>query len=184
MLAFRNCSTFSAKSQGSRTTPVHRVRSVPYSRGYAKREVPPGVKVKETTGLVGLDVNPFWREDLMELYDRILHEIKAVPEKAGYRVAVERLYNHRLKIVSSTNDYEDVEEQFYNTQVEQLLEHARDELELIPIMLEAKPWETDPEVYEPGILVVQTIDDPFTAYDLNPGQPEEMRVGSAQGKAA
>ncbi|KAE9464819.1 hypothetical protein C3L33_03274, partial [Rhododendron williamsianum] len=46
-------------------------------------------KVKETTGIVGLEVVPNAREVLIKLYAKTLKEIEAVPEDEGYRKAVE-----------------------------------------------------------------------------------------------
>ncbi|RWR81483.1 ETC complex I subunit [Cinnamomum micranthum f. kanehirae] len=54
-------------------------------------------KVKETTGIVGLDVVPNAREVLISLYTKTLNEIKAVPEDEGYRKAVESFTKHRLQ---------------------------------------------------------------------------------------
>ncbi|KAK7251061.1 hypothetical protein RIF29_33936 [Crotalaria pallida] len=55
-------------------------------------------KVKQTTGIVGLDVVPNAREVLIGLYSKTLNEVKAVPEDEGYRKVVESFTNHRLKV--------------------------------------------------------------------------------------
>ncbi len=55
-------------------------------------------RVKETTGIVGLDVVPNAREVLIGLYTKTLKEIQAVPEDEGYRKAVESFTTQRLKV--------------------------------------------------------------------------------------
>ncbi|CAA0810898.1 Probable NADH dehydrogenase [Striga hermonthica] len=46
-------------------------------------------KVKETTGIVGLDVVPNARKLLVRLYNKTLEQLKAVLKEEGYRMAVE-----------------------------------------------------------------------------------------------
>ncbi|KAK9103744.1 hypothetical protein Sjap_020998 [Stephania japonica] len=94
-------------------------------------------KVKETTGIVGLDVVPNAREVLISLYTKTLHEIKAVPEDEGYRKAVESFTRHRLKACEEEEDWELIEKRLGCGQVEELIEEARDELTLIGKMIGA-----------------------------------------------
>jgi len=54
--------------------------------------------VKETTGIVGLDVVPNAREVLILLYTKTLKEIQAVLEDEGYRKVVESFTTQRLKV--------------------------------------------------------------------------------------
>ncbi|KAL5984769.1 hypothetical protein ACLOJK_041391 [Asimina triloba] len=93
-------------------------------------------KVKETTGIVGLDVVPNAREVLISLYTRTLDEIKAVPEDEGYRKAVECFTKHRLNICQQETDWEHIEKKIGCGQVEELIEEAEDELKLIAKMIE------------------------------------------------
>lgn len=92
-------------------------------------------KVKETTGIVGLDVVPNAREVLIGLYSRTLKEIQAVPEDEGYRKAVESFTRHRLKVCQEEEDWEQIEKRIGCGQVEELIEEARDELTLIAKMI-------------------------------------------------
>ncbi|KAK9147386.1 hypothetical protein Scep_006143 [Stephania cephalantha] len=92
-------------------------------------------KVKETTGIVGLDVVPNAREVLISLYTKTLHEIKAVPEDEGYRKAVESFTRHRLKVCNEEEDWEAIEKRLGCGQVEELIEEAQDELTLIGKMI-------------------------------------------------
>uniref|UniRef100_A0A803N8Q0 Uncharacterized protein n=1 Tax=Chenopodium quinoa TaxID=63459 RepID=A0A803N8Q0_CHEQI len=66
-------------------------------------------KVKETTGIVGLDVVPNAREVLISLYTKTLKEIQTVPEDEGYRKAVESFTRHRLKVCEEEPDWEIIE---------------------------------------------------------------------------
>ncbi|MBA0685299.1 hypothetical protein Goari_012968 [Gossypium aridum] len=92
-------------------------------------------KVKETTGIVGLDVVPNAREVLIGLYNKTLKEIQAVPEDEGYRKAVESFTRHRLKVCQEEEDWEMIEKRLVCGQVEELIEEARDELTLIGKMI-------------------------------------------------
>lgn len=91
-------------------------------------------KVKETTGIVGLDVVPNARAVLISLYTKTLNEIKTVPEDEGYRKAVESFTNHRLKVCQEEEDWEQIEKRLGCGQVEELIEEAQDELKLISML--------------------------------------------------
>ncbi|CAD5196879.1 unnamed protein product [Musa acuminata subsp. malaccensis] len=75
-------------------------------------------KVKETTGIVGLDVVPNAREVLVSLYNRTLKEIQAVPQNEGYRKAVESFTRHRLQVCQEEGDWEAIEARLGCGQVE------------------------------------------------------------------
>ncbi|KAK4363019.1 hypothetical protein RND71_018260 [Anisodus tanguticus] len=108
-------------------------------------------KVKETTGIVGLDVVPNAREVLINLYRKTLDEIKAVPEDEGYRKAVESFTRHRLSVCQEEEDSEMIEKRLGCGQVEELIEEAQDELKLIGHMNEWKPWGI-PDDYECEVI--------------------------------
>ncbi|MFS7949691.1 putative NADH dehydrogenase [ubiquinone] 1 alpha subcomplex subunit 5 [Helianthus anomalus] len=92
-------------------------------------------KVKETTGIVGLEVVPNAREVLIDLYNKTLTEIQRVPEDEGYRKAVESFTRHRLSVCEQEEDWESIEKKLGCGQVEELIEEARDELKLIDKMI-------------------------------------------------
>lgn len=108
-------------------------------------------RVKQTTGIVGLDVVPNAREVLIELYSKTLKEIKAVPEDEGYRKAVESFTKQRLKVCQEEEDWELIEKKLGCGQVEELIEEARDELTLIGKMIEWDPWGV-PDDYECEVI--------------------------------
>ncbi|KAL5540280.1 hypothetical protein UlMin_024449 [Ulmus minor] len=108
-------------------------------------------KVKQTTGITGLEVVPNAREVLIELYSKTLKEIEAVPEDEGYRKAVESFTRHRLKVCREEEDWESIEKRLGCGQVEELIEEARDELTLIGKMIEWDPWGI-PDDYECEVI--------------------------------
>lgn len=108
-------------------------------------------KVKQTTGIVGLDVVPNAREVLIGLYSKTLKEIQAVPEDEGYRKAVESFTRHRLKVCQEEEDWEKIEQRLGCGQVEELIEEAQDELKLIAKMIEWDPWGI-PDDYECEVI--------------------------------
>ncbi|EXC05948.1 putative NADH dehydrogenase [ubiquinone] 1 alpha subcomplex subunit 5 [Morus notabilis] len=108
-------------------------------------------KVKQSTGIVGLAVVPNAREILIDLYNKTLKEVQAIPEDEGYRKAVEHFTHHRLKICQEENDWEVIEKRLACGQVEELIEEASDELLLISKMIEWQPWDI-PSDYECEVI--------------------------------
>ncbi|XP_044467273.1 probable NADH dehydrogenase [ubiquinone] 1 alpha subcomplex subunit 5, mitochondrial isoform X2 [Mangifera indica] len=92
-------------------------------------------KVKQTTGIVGLDVVPNVREVLINLCSKTLREIPAVPEDEGCRKAVESFTRHRLKVFQEEEDWEMIEKRLGCGQVEELIDEAQDQLKLIDKMI-------------------------------------------------
>lgn len=80
-------------------------------------------------------------QTLTELYNRTLTAVKDVPADAAYRVNIEKTTKHRLAILEKSNDIADVEAKFGIGQIEEVIEIAQDELDLIPHMAAWKPWE-------------------------------------------
>ncbi|XP_072969250.1 probable NADH dehydrogenase [ubiquinone] 1 alpha subcomplex subunit 5, mitochondrial [Typha angustifolia] len=108
-------------------------------------------RVKETTGIVGLDVVPNAREVLISLYSRTLKEIQTIPKDEGYRKAVESFTRHRLQVCQEEEDWEKIEKRIGCGQVEELIEEAEDELKLISKMIEWDPWGV-PDDYECEVI--------------------------------
>ncbi|CAH2070198.1 unnamed protein product [Thlaspi arvense] len=100
-------------------------------------------KVKQTTGIVGLDVVPNARAVLIDLYTKTLKEIQAVPEDEGYRKAVESFTRHRLNVCKEEEDWEVIEKRLGCGQVEELIEEAQDELTLIGKMIGSQKLDTE-----------------------------------------
>ncbi|KAG6483967.1 hypothetical protein ZIOFF_060760 [Zingiber officinale] len=112
------------------------LRRVLLGGGWRAMSTQVGKKVKETTGIVGLDVVPNAREVLISLYTRTLREIQAVPPDEGYRKAVESFTRQRLNVCLEEDDWEEIENRLGCGQVEELIEEVKDELTLISKMIE------------------------------------------------
>ncbi|KAG6487946.1 hypothetical protein ZIOFF_056687 [Zingiber officinale] len=128
------------------------LRRVLLGGGWRAMSTQVGKKVKETTGIVGLDVVPNAREVLISLYTRTLREIQAVPPDEGYRKAVESFTRQRLNVCLEEDDWEEIENRLGCGQVEELIEEAKDELTLISKMIGSVLWlamsdEDDTAVY-------------------------------------
>ena len=100
--------------------------------------------MKQTTGIVGLEVIPNGRQVLGDLVRKVLFGVRAsIPEDAGYRKVVEQTYEHRLAIIEANEDPAAIEAKIGSGQLEELVAQAKDELGLIPKMAEWKPWVFD-----------------------------------------
>lgn len=89
---------------------------------------------KTTTGIVGVPVVANAREVLIGLYRKTLEEVKIIPESAGYRDIVERTTRYRLRVCEENKDHNVIEREIDAGIIEELIEQANDELELIPEM--------------------------------------------------
>ncbi|KAK6936775.1 NADH dehydrogenase [ubiquinone] 1 alpha subcomplex subunit 5 [Dillenia turbinata] len=118
---------------------------------FLRKFAPLLARVKETTGIVGLEVVPNAREVLISLYTKTLKEIQAVPEDEGYRKAVESFTRYRLQVCQEEEDWEQIEKRIGCGQVEELIEEAQDELKLISKMIEWEPWGV-PDDYECEVI--------------------------------
>ena len=83
--------------------------------------------LKQTTGIVGLEVIPNGRQVLGDLVRKV----------------VEQTYEHRLAIIEANEDPAAIEAEIGSGQLEELVAQAKDELGLIPKMAEWKPWVFD-----------------------------------------
>ena len=56
---------------------------------------------KQSTGLVGLAVDPNGKETLASLSEQILESVKKIPEQSGYRTDVEKMFTFIHKTTKS-----------------------------------------------------------------------------------
>ncbi|KAI3770498.1 hypothetical protein L6452_01632 [Arctium lappa] len=77
-----------------------------------------------------------WRFSRSSSLMMMAKEIPHVREDEGYRKAVESFTCHRLKVCEEEDDWEDIEKRLGCGQVEELIEEAHDELNLIGKMIE------------------------------------------------
>jgi len=100
---------------------------------------------KTTTGLVGLPVVPNAREVLVSLYNKTIRQAKAYDD-VNYNQHIIKLSQHRLDVVEANEDIRTIEKHINSGQVEELIEQAEDELQLLITMNEDfRVWETDEE---------------------------------------
>ncbi|XP_069101135.1 probable NADH dehydrogenase [ubiquinone] 1 alpha subcomplex subunit 5 [Argopecten irradians] len=97
--------------------------------------------LKKTTGLTRLAVNPYARENLMQIYDKILRTVAKMPETAAYRQNTESIVKGRLNLVKSEQNLQKLEEQINDGQIEEVVLQAKRELKLSRQMLDNKVWE-------------------------------------------
>ncbi|XP_003382647.1 PREDICTED: NADH dehydrogenase [ubiquinone] 1 alpha subcomplex subunit 5-like [Amphimedon queenslandica] len=97
--------------------------------------------VKRTTALVGYAVVPNAREVLCGLYTKTLSALQKLPKEAAYRRNTERIVQQRLQIVQSETHVPAIEDKIGCGQVEELIDQANRELELVGKMEEWRPWE-------------------------------------------
>jgi NADH dehydrogenase (ubiquinone) 1 alpha subcomplex subunit 5 len=96
---------------------------------------------KTTTNLTGQEPVKHAREKLYALYEETMRACDQMEEGTPYRDLVEEVTKHRMQIVFENTDIPSIEEQIGCGQIEELIDHANDELELIPEMADWKPWE-------------------------------------------
>ena len=97
---------------------------------------------KKTTGIVGLAVEPDAKPILLDLYKQTLVALEGVPDAAEYRKVVEGFTKERMAAVEKTDDLLAIEAAIGAGQVEQLIEQAKDELNLIPTLIAARAFDT------------------------------------------
>lgn len=100
------------------------------------------VRGKKSTGIVGLAVETDAKPILLDLYAQTLAALQAVPEASEYRKTVETLTKERLAVVQARDDLSAIEAAVGCGQVEQLIEQARDELKLIPTLIQSRAFDS------------------------------------------
>ncbi|KAK7694613.1 hypothetical protein QCA50_001800 [Cerrena zonata] len=97
--------------------------------------------LKTTTGITGLKVHPNPLPELKKTYQSTLTALSTIPETSVYRQGVEALTQHKLKIVEGANgDIQAVEKQLDEGQIEESINIAQDELNLVSKMAEWKAY--------------------------------------------
>jgi len=106
---------------------------------------------KSTTGITGLNVHHDPIPELTSIYESTLVKLSSIPETSVYRQGVEALTQRKLKIVQGANgSIGDVEKNLDEGHIEESLDIATDELNLVDKMIEWKAWEPLEEKPEPG----------------------------------
>lgn len=95
--------------------------------------------LKTTTGITGLHVHENPLPALAKTYETTLSALSAFPATSVYRQGVEALTQRKLNIISSANgNIAAVEKQLDEGHIEESLDIAQDELDLVQKMAEWK----------------------------------------------
>lgn len=100
--------------------------------------------------LYGVNAHPNPRPDLISLYNRILHNVQAIPKDAVYRKSVESLTRSRLDVLEKETCVSTIVDKINAGLMEELIMQAEDEIRLIARMKEWQPWESLEEKPLPG----------------------------------
>mmetsp|Transcript_9714 Transcript_9714/g.16353 ORF Transcript_9714/g.16353 Transcript_9714/m.16353 type:complete len:112 (+) Transcript_9714:228-563(+) len=98
--------------------------------------------LKLSTGIAYLDVEPFPRMKLMKLYYLALQELKELPDQYGYKFLSQELTKYRMKVVDENMSIRAIEETIAGGLIEELIYQAHNEVKLLRIVKEWRPWET------------------------------------------
>ncbi|KAH9946653.1 NADH2 dehydrogenase [Amylocystis lapponica] len=106
---------------------------------------------KTTTGITGLNIHHDPLPELKKTYESTLSLLSSIPEASVYRQGVEALTQRKLHIVQGVNgDAAEAEKQLEEGHIEESINIAQDELNLVSRMIEWKAWEPLEEKPEPG----------------------------------
>jgi NADH dehydrogenase (ubiquinone) 1 alpha subcomplex subunit 5 len=89
-------------------------------------------------------VDPDACANIVVHYQALLDRMAAsdLPETAQYRVDTEKIANYRIKVAKENPDDADLVEDLCNCgQVEELVEQAKDEMEVLDMYLKERLWE-------------------------------------------
>ena len=132
---------------------------------------------KSTTGLVGLAVDPEGKQNLEKIANEILLKVQKIPATSQYRINVEKWFNYIKKVLASTDDYKQIEEEIGVGQIEEVIEAAKGELELVDYYYENKGWERVAEAQERADKLVDDMKDTiyFSVPEYKPPPPEQKK---------
>jgi hypothetical protein len=94
---------------------------------------------------VGLPVLPDARRQCVVALERLRGALVHVPPEAAYRQALEKMMAERLQLLGDASLSDEQVEEAMETQLEELVDEVEDELQLIPLMVEGKPWTVPPD---------------------------------------
>ena len=114
---------------------------------------------KSTTGLVGLEVDPDGKQTLEQLANDILLNVQKIPSTSQYRINTEKWFKYIKKVLAGSDDYRVIEEEIGVGQIEEVIEMAKNELELVEYYYESKGWERVAEAQERADSLVDDMAD-------------------------
>ena len=133
--------------------------------------------LKLSTGIAFLDVEPYPRMKLMKLYYLALAEIDQLPDEYGYKLLAREMTRFRMKVVDETPAIREIEDKIASGLIEELVFAAHNEVKLLRLMKEWKPWvefEAEKENYREALhgMASFRLDNPFATVFEN---YEDMR---------
>ena len=79
---------------------------------------------------------------LMKLYHLCLQELKDMPDEYGYKFLSQELTRFRMTVVDENLSIRAIEEKIAAGLIEELIFQAHNEIKLLKIMKQWKPWES------------------------------------------
>lgn len=79
------------------------------------------------------------------MQQKLLEAVKVIPEDAVYRKSVEATANYRMKVAMDMAEETAIESDIGFGQIEELLEQAEEELELIDFFAANRGWDRTPD---------------------------------------
>jgi len=137
---------------------------------------------KTSTGLVGLAVDPQGRENLLAISEKVLAAAKKLPAGTEYRTQVEQWFNYLKKVTTEHVDIMAIEDEVDLGQIEELIEDAKSELELVNYYYENKVWELVEEAQKDANELVDQLAD--SIYFTNPESRQSYKREQAAKAAA
>ncbi|KAG8901387.1 hypothetical protein FRB99_005340, partial [Tulasnella sp. 403] len=96
----------------------------------------------QTTGIFGLAVHPDPLPELRTTFNETLSLLSSIPKTSVYRQSIEASTQHKIKTIEAAKgDVSAVENQLGEGQIEEVLQSAKAELNLVGKMIEWKAWE-------------------------------------------
>mmetsp|Transcript_12404 Transcript_12404/g.30478 ORF Transcript_12404/g.30478 Transcript_12404/m.30478 type:complete len:165 (-) Transcript_12404:407-901(-) len=83
----------------------------------------------------------------------VLEAVKVLPTQSDYRNAVEATVGYRLKVCEA-NDSDAAIEDVLDAHLEELIKECKEEIKLIPLIAQNKPWDV-PSTYQVPVMDYQ-----------------------------
>ena len=86
-------------------------------------------------------MEPFPRMKVMKLYYLILETLKELPEEYSYKLVIEENTRFRMRVVDENLSIRAIEEKIGAGLIEELIYQAHNEVKMLRILKDWKPWE-------------------------------------------
>ena len=78
---------------------------------------------------------------LIALYQKTLKELQRIPARSAYRQEMEKAVRFQLGVAQTVQTNAEIEDAVGMGQVEELIQHTQEELQVIDMMADWKPWD-------------------------------------------